>query len=183
METSQIDNPDVVATEFVFNIPDGLKPEHAAPMLCAGITVYSPLVRNGTGPGKLVGIIGLGGLGREYQDFRLLGDGGSLTEDRWLSLQTSLFSQSSAFTDVHKWIANMFAYNRFAKALGAKVIVFGHSPSKAPDAIRLGADEYISTADSGFGDKFGAGKGPEFDFILSCADVNKVPMGDFLGCV
>lgn len=32
-------------------------------MLCAGITVYSPLVRNGCGPGKKVGILGLGGLG------------------------------------------------------------------------------------------------------------------------
>ena len=32
-------------------------------MLCAGLTVYSPLVRNGTGPGKTVGIVGIGGLG------------------------------------------------------------------------------------------------------------------------
>lgn len=32
-------------------------------MLCAGLTVYSPLVRNGTGPGKKVGIVGLGGIG------------------------------------------------------------------------------------------------------------------------
>jgi alcohol dehydrogenase (NADP+) len=37
--------------------------ELAAPMLCAGITTYSPLVRLGAGPGKKVGIIGLGGLG------------------------------------------------------------------------------------------------------------------------
>ena len=35
----------------------------AAPMLCAGITVYSPLKRNGAGPGKKVGIVGIGGLG------------------------------------------------------------------------------------------------------------------------
>ncbi len=51
-----------VDEKFVFPIPDNISDEDAAPMLCAGLTVYSPLVRNGTGPGKHVGIIGLGGL-------------------------------------------------------------------------------------------------------------------------
>ena len=44
---------------FTFPIPDGLESELAAPMLCAGLTAYSPLVRNGTGPGKKVGIVGM----------------------------------------------------------------------------------------------------------------------------
>lgn len=48
---------------FVFKIPDSLPSEAAAPMLCGGITVYSPLKRNGCGPGKSVGIVGVGGLG------------------------------------------------------------------------------------------------------------------------
>jgi len=48
---------------FTFKIPDNIETAIAAPMLCAGITVYSPLVRLGTGPGKTVGIVGLGGLG------------------------------------------------------------------------------------------------------------------------
>ncbi|KAH0421158.1 nadp-dependent alcohol dehydrogenase [Colletotrichum camelliae] len=48
---------------FVFKIPDGLPSEAAAPMLCGGITVYAPLKNHGCGPGKTVGIIGLGGLG------------------------------------------------------------------------------------------------------------------------
>lgn len=48
---------------FVFPIPESLKSEDAASMLCAGLTVYSPLVRNGCGPGKQVAVIGLGGLG------------------------------------------------------------------------------------------------------------------------
>ncbi|CAE6420987.1 unnamed protein product [Rhizoctonia solani] len=48
---------------FVFPVPKELKPEYAASMMCAGLTMYSPLVRNGAGPGKKVGIIGLGGLG------------------------------------------------------------------------------------------------------------------------
>lgn len=48
---------------FVFKIPDGIKSTDAAPMLCGGITVYSPLKQNGCGPGKTVGIVGVGGLG------------------------------------------------------------------------------------------------------------------------
>jgi alcohol dehydrogenase (NADP+) len=44
---------------FVFKIPDGIADEIAAPMLCAGITTYSPLVRLGAGPGKKVGIVGM----------------------------------------------------------------------------------------------------------------------------
>lgn len=44
---------------FTFAIPDGLQTELAAPMLCAGLTAYSPLVRNGVGFGKKVGIVGM----------------------------------------------------------------------------------------------------------------------------
>lgn len=48
---------------FVFEIPKSIPSHEAAPMLCAGVTVYSPLKREGCGPGKRVGIVGLGGLG------------------------------------------------------------------------------------------------------------------------
>ncbi|KAI0100571.1 zinc-binding dehydrogenase [Nemania sp. FL0031] len=48
---------------FVFKIPDNIASEAAAPMFCAGATVFSPLKRNGCGPGKTVGIVGIGGLG------------------------------------------------------------------------------------------------------------------------
>ncbi|KAK4163885.1 chaperonin 10-like protein [Cladorrhinum sp. PSN259] len=48
---------------WVFPIPDALPSTVAAPMLCAGLTAFSPLVRNGAGPGKKVGIVGLGGIG------------------------------------------------------------------------------------------------------------------------
>lgn len=47
----------------VYPIPTLLASSQAAPMLCAGITVYSPLKRLGAGPGKKIGVIGLGGLG------------------------------------------------------------------------------------------------------------------------
>jgi uncharacterized zinc-type alcohol dehydrogenase-like protein len=48
---------------FVLRIPDGLDPAAAAPLLCAGITTYSPLRHWGVKPGDQVGIVGLGGLG------------------------------------------------------------------------------------------------------------------------
>ncbi|KAF2874926.1 chaperonin 10-like protein [Massariosphaeria phaeospora] len=52
-----------VPAHFVIKIPSGLESQDAAPMLCGGITVYAPLKKNGAGPGKRVGIVGLGGLG------------------------------------------------------------------------------------------------------------------------
>lgn len=48
---------------FVIPIPEGLPSELAAPMMCGGITVYSPLKENGCGPGKTIGVVGVGGLG------------------------------------------------------------------------------------------------------------------------
>ena len=53
----------VVAEPYLLRIPEGLDPERAAPLLCAGITSYSPLKHWGVGPGSKVGVIGLGGLG------------------------------------------------------------------------------------------------------------------------
>ncbi|CAM1510499.1 Fc.00g008340.m01.CDS01 [Cosmosporella sp. VM-42] len=50
-------------SHFVVKIPDGLNPAHAAPMLCGGVTVYSPLKVFGAGPGKRIGVVGVGGLG------------------------------------------------------------------------------------------------------------------------
>jgi uncharacterized zinc-type alcohol dehydrogenase-like protein len=53
----------VVTQDFVLRIPDALDPAAAAPLLCAGITTYSPLRHWQVGPGKKVGVVGLGGLG------------------------------------------------------------------------------------------------------------------------
>ncbi|HYD18031.1 MAG TPA: NAD(P)-dependent alcohol dehydrogenase [Patescibacteria group bacterium] len=53
----------VVKRSFVLTVPGNLDPAAAAPLLCAGITTYSPLKHWGAGPGKKVGIVGLGGLG------------------------------------------------------------------------------------------------------------------------
>ena len=53
----------VVDENYVLRIPDGIPLDAAAPLLCAGITLYSPLRHWNAGPGKRVAVIGLGGLG------------------------------------------------------------------------------------------------------------------------
>ncbi|KAF9957374.1 hypothetical protein BGZ72_001864 [Mortierella alpina] len=49
--------------EYVFKIPPQISAAEAAPLLCAGVTTFAPLKRFGAGPGKRVGVIGIGGLG------------------------------------------------------------------------------------------------------------------------
>lgn len=53
----------VVSDRFVLNVPDGPDLAGAAPLLCAGITTWSPLRRRNIGPGSQVAVVGLGGLG------------------------------------------------------------------------------------------------------------------------
>ena len=53
----------VVDEQFVLRLADNLDPAASAPLLCAGITTYSPLKRWKVGKGKKVGVVGLGGLG------------------------------------------------------------------------------------------------------------------------
>ncbi|MDH5134782.1 MULTISPECIES: NAD(P)-dependent alcohol dehydrogenase [unclassified Microbacterium] len=53
----------VVTEDFVLRIPDALPLDAAAPLLCAGITTYSPLRHWKVGPGTRVAVVGLGGLG------------------------------------------------------------------------------------------------------------------------
>lgn len=53
----------IVAEHFALRIPDGIALDVAAPLLCAGVTVFNPLKRWGAGPGTKVAVIGMGGLG------------------------------------------------------------------------------------------------------------------------
>jgi len=53
----------VVDEHFVLRVPEAIPYEKAAPLLCAGITTYSPLAHWNAGPGKKVAVVGLGGLG------------------------------------------------------------------------------------------------------------------------
>ncbi|HEV7763517.1 MAG TPA: NAD(P)-dependent alcohol dehydrogenase [Thermoanaerobaculia bacterium] len=53
----------VADQRFVYHLPEGMDPAATAPLLCAGITTFSPLRHWNAGPGKTVGVVGIGGLG------------------------------------------------------------------------------------------------------------------------
>jgi uncharacterized zinc-type alcohol dehydrogenase-like protein len=89
---------------FTLRVPATLDPARAAPLLCAGITTWSPLRKWGAGPGRKVGIVGLGGLG-------------------------------------HMGV-------KFARAMGAHVVLFTTSPGKVADGKRLGAHEVVVSHDA-----------------------------------
>ena len=114
----------VVDERFVLRIPPSLDLAGAAPLLCAGITTYSPLHRGQkeklVGPSKMVGIVGLGGLG-------------------------------------HMGV-------KFARAMGAHVVVFTTSESKREDALRLGAHEVVVSRNEEEMQKHAG----SMDFILDC---------------
>ncbi|MEQ1484217.1 NAD(P)-dependent alcohol dehydrogenase [Methyloglobulus sp.] len=109
----------VVDQHFVLHISDKLDPAAAAPLLCAGITTYSPLKHWQVGEGDKVGIVGLGGLG-------------------------------------HMGV-------KFARAMGAHVVLFTTSANKVDDAIRLGAHEVVISKDTEAMQKHRL----SFDFILN----------------
>lgn len=96
-------NTFVVDADYAVHVPENLELSGVAPLLCAGITLYSPLKHWDAKKGMRVGVMGLGGLG-------------------------------------HMGV-------KFAKALGAHVTVFSHSPSKENDARKIGADDFIATKD------------------------------------
>jgi len=52
-----------VNSRFAVPVPEGLESEHAAPLMCAGITVYAPMKNHGVRPSSRVGVVGIGGLG------------------------------------------------------------------------------------------------------------------------
>ena len=108
----------VVDEAFTLKVPAKLDLAATAPLLCAGITTYSPLKHWKVGPGMKVGIVGLGGLG-------------------------------------HMGV-------KFARALGAHVVLFTTSPGKIEDGKRLGAHEVVVSKNAG---EMAKHRG-SFDFIL-----------------
>ncbi|WP_312630443.1 NAD(P)-dependent alcohol dehydrogenase [Pantoea piersonii] len=108
----------VVNEHFVLQVPKNLDLAGVAPLVCAGITAYSPIRRWGVKAGQKVGIVGLGGLG-------------------------------------HMGV-------KFARALGAHVVLFTTSPSKKEDALRVGAHEVVVSRNP---EEMQAHAGT-FDFIL-----------------
>ena len=75
----------VVSERFVLRVPDALDPAAAAPLLCAGITVYSPLRHFGVTRGSRVGVVGMGGLGHMGVKFA-----------RAMGAEVTLFTRSAA---------------------------------------------------------------------------------------
>jgi uncharacterized zinc-type alcohol dehydrogenase-like protein len=112
-----------VDERYVVRIPDTLPLAGAAPLLCAGITAYSPLRQFKVNRGSNVAVVGLGGVG-------------------------------------HLAV-------KLAKAMGAFVTVISHSTRKHYEALRLGADEFISTSEARAFEKH-AGR---FGFILDTVSV------------
>jgi uncharacterized zinc-type alcohol dehydrogenase-like protein len=95
----------VVDEAFVVRLPKGLDPAGAAPLLCAGITTYSPLRHWGVGKGSKVGIVGLGGLGHV-----------GLKLSHAMGAQTTLFTTSPNKAED-------------AKRLGADEVVISKDPA------------------------------------------------------
>ena len=108
----------VVDEHYVLRLPDGLAHDRAAPLLCAGITTYSPIRHFGGDEAGEAAVLGLGGLG-------------------------------------HMGV-------KFLKGFGARVTVLSHSPGKRDDAMRLGADDFVVTAEDDAFQK----NANRFDFIL-----------------
>lgn len=117
---------------FAVKIPEALSSAAAAPMLCGGVTVYSPLKHFGCGPGKRVGIIGVGGLGH----FGVL----------------------------------------FAKALGAEVVAISRKADKREDALKMGAELYVSTQED---TEWMAQNKRSLDLIVCTVSSSKMPITEY----
>lgn len=94
----------VVDEAFTLRVPKGLDPAGAAPLLCAGITTYSPLRQFNCKPGDHVGVVGLGGLG--HMAVKLAASMGAEV--------TVLSSSESKGADARKLGAHNFAHTRDA---------------------------------------------------------------------
>jgi alcohol dehydrogenase (NADP+) len=94
----------VVDENYVLHIPKNLDPAASAPLLCAGITTYSPLHHWGVGQGQKVGIVGLGGLGH-----------------MGVKLAAAMGAEVTLFTTSHHKTPD-------AKPLGAKHVVVSRDP-------------------------------------------------------
>ncbi|MFT8704170.1 NAD(P)-dependent alcohol dehydrogenase [Bifidobacterium aquikefiricola] len=133
-----------VKARYVIAIPDALDSFDAAPLLCAGVTLFSPLERWQIGQGSNVALIGMGGIGH-------------------IGVQ-------------------------LAHSLGARVTVIGRNAAKREDALRFGADRYLSIEEMHADDSLLASFGMilnttagvnDLEWYLSLLDVNGVyvPLG------
>ncbi|KAH8831154.1 NADPH-dependent alcohol dehydrogenase [Flagelloscypha sp. PMI_526] len=134
---------------FVFPIPDALSSEQAAPMMCGGLTVFSPLVRNGAGPGKKIGVVGAGGLGHYAIQFA-----------KALGAEVFVFSHSASKQEDAKAMANSsegLFFNQLLSTLAFQgKLVMVASPEQPLSGI--GASRLIATGCSIAGSSIGSKK-------------------------
>jgi uncharacterized zinc-type alcohol dehydrogenase-like protein len=109
----------VVREDFALRIPAGLKPEVAAPILCAGVTTYSPMKHWGVKSGDRVGIVGFGGLG-----------------DMAAKLAQAMGAEVTVFTRTEAKLAE-------ARRLGVGAVL--ENDQKALDALKSSFDFILST--------------------------------------
>ena len=92
---------------FVFHVPDALPSEQAAPLLCGGITVYSPLRDHAVNPSSRVGVVGVGGLGHLAIQFA-----------RVFGAEVTAFSTSTGKEEEARSLgAHHFVHSRESKAM------------------------------------------------------------------
>jgi uncharacterized zinc-type alcohol dehydrogenase-like protein len=125
----------VVRQEFVLSLPEGLDPAAAAPLLCAGITTYSPLRHWNAGPGKRVGVVGLGGLG--HMAVKLA---------HAMGAEVTLFTTSPGKEeDARRLGASHVVLSRDAAAMAAQVRKFDLIINTV--AVPMDLDPYIAALD------------------------------------
>jgi D-arabinose 1-dehydrogenase-like Zn-dependent alcohol dehydrogenase len=113
----------VAATDALALIPDDMASVEAAPMLCAGVTVYNALARCGARPGAVVGVVGLGGLGHLAVQFAAQ-----------MGYETVVVARGPEKAD-------------FARQLGAKHYIDSEAQEVAPALQALGgAQAIVATA-------------------------------------
>jgi D-arabinose 1-dehydrogenase-like Zn-dependent alcohol dehydrogenase len=105
--------------EALASVPDDLKSDEAAPLLCAGITTFNALRHSGAGPGDLVAVLGIGGLGH-------------------LGVQ---FAAKMGFRTVA--IARGSDKGPFAKKLGAHIYIDSTTQNPAEELTKLGGAKVI----------------------------------------
>jgi len=121
----------VVPQDAVAAMPDGLAADEAAPLLCAGITVFNSMRNSGTGPGELVAIQGIGGLGHlaiQYaarMGYRTVAIGRGADKEQFAKKLGALAYIDSGTSDAAKELQQLG---------GARLIV-----ATAPDAKAMGA--------------------------------------------
>jgi D-arabinose 1-dehydrogenase-like Zn-dependent alcohol dehydrogenase len=116
----------IARTESIARFPDGLEPQDAAPLLCAGVTTYNALRNSGARPGDLVAVLGVGGLGH-------------------LGIQ---FAAKMGFWTAA--IARGTEREELSKKLGAAIYIDGAARDPAAELTKLGgAKAILATAPSG----------------------------------